>query len=107
MNEVINNNKYKLKYWLAMLYIHGRKFMIGSVFNYQRLSKDFILCYFIKIWVPIFVRSKAVTDLKNALHYPLRQIISLILTACTDKQLGFSNYGFFSLKLLVKNSKEV
>ena len=33
MKEVINNNsKYKLKYWFAMLYIHGRKFMIGSVF---------------------------------------------------------------------------
>ena len=61
MNEVINNNKYKLKYWLAMLYIHGRKFMIGSVFTYQRLSKDFILCYFIKIW------PNAVTDLKSAL----------------------------------------
>ena len=30
MNEVINNNKYKLKYWFAMLYIHGRKCMIGS-----------------------------------------------------------------------------
>ena len=53
MNEVINNNKYRLKYWFAMLYIHGRKFMIGSVFTYQRLSKDFI------------------TDLKNSLYYPL------------------------------------
>ena len=71
MNEVINNNKYKLKYWFAMLYIHGRKFMIGSVFTYQRLSKDFILCYFIKIWAPIFVPPKAVTDLKNALYYTL------------------------------------
>ena len=40
MNEVINNNKYKLKYWFAVLYIHGRKCMIGSVFTYQRLSKD-------------------------------------------------------------------
>ena len=35
MKEVIdNNNKYKLKYWFAMLYIHERKFMIGSVFTY-------------------------------------------------------------------------
>ena len=25
-----------------MLYIHGRMFMIGPVFPYQRLSKDFI-----------------------------------------------------------------
>ena len=65
MNEVINNNKYKLKYGFAMLYIHGRKFMIGSVFTYQRLSKDFILCCFIKIWAPIFVRPEAVTDLKT------------------------------------------
>ena len=71
MNEVINNNKYKLKYWFAMLHIHGRKFMIGSLFTYQRLSKDFILCYFIKIWAPIFVRPKVVTNLKNALYYPL------------------------------------
>ena len=70
MNEVVNNNKYKLKYWFAMLYIHGRKFMIGSVFTYQRLSKDFILCYFIKIWAPIFVRPKSVTGLKNALYCP-------------------------------------
>ena len=47
MNEVINNNKYELKCWFALRYIHGRKFMIGTVFTYQRLSKDFILCYFI------------------------------------------------------------
>ena len=55
--------------------------MIGSVFTYQRLSKDFILCYFIKIWAPIFVRPKAVTDLKNAMYYPLqgdKKIISYI-----------------------------
>ena len=32
MKEIININKYKLKYWFAMLYIHGRKFIIGSVF---------------------------------------------------------------------------
>ena len=44
--------------------------MIVSVFIYQRPSKDFILCYFIKIWAPIFGHSKAVTDLKNALYYP-------------------------------------
>ena len=38
MKEFINNsNKYKLKIWLLMLYIHGRKFMIGPVFTYQRL----------------------------------------------------------------------
>ena len=38
MKEVINNkNKHKLKYWFAMLYIHGRKFMVGSVFSYQGL----------------------------------------------------------------------
>ena len=54
-----------------MLYEHGRKFMIDSVFTYQRLSKDFIFCYFFKIWALIFVRPKAVTDLKNALYYPL------------------------------------
>ena len=36
MKEVINNsNKYKLKFWLSMFYIHGRKFMIGPVFPYQ------------------------------------------------------------------------
>ena len=75
MNEVINNNKYKIKYWFAMLFLHGRKFMIGSVFTYQRLSKDFILCYFIKIWAQIFVRPKAVTDLKNALYYPLGALV--------------------------------
>ena len=35
MKEVIvNNNKYKLKYLFAMLFVHGRKFMIGSVFTY-------------------------------------------------------------------------
>ena len=33
MKEVINNNnKYKLKYWFAMLYIYARKFMIGCVY---------------------------------------------------------------------------
>ena len=38
MKEVINNNnKCKLKYWFAMLYIHCGKFMTGSVFTYQRL----------------------------------------------------------------------
>ena len=42
-----------------------------AVFTYQKLIKDFILCYIIKIWVPIFVHPKAVTDLKNALYYPL------------------------------------
>ena len=41
IHEVINNNKYRLKYWFAMVYIHGKKFMIGSLFTYQRLSKDF------------------------------------------------------------------
>ena len=45
--------------------------MIGSLFTYQMLSKDFILCYFIKIWVPISVHPKAVTNLKNALYYSL------------------------------------
>ena len=45
MKEVKNNdNKHKLKYWFAMLYIHGRKFMIDSVFTLPRLSKDFIFC---------------------------------------------------------------
>ena len=44
MKEVINNKKYKLKYWLVMLHIHGKKFMIGSIFTYQRLNKDFIFC---------------------------------------------------------------
>ena len=77
MNEVINNNKYKLKYWFAMLYIYGRKFMIGSVFTYQRLSEDVILCYLIKIWAPVFVRPKSVTDLKNVLYYP--QVIAQYL----------------------------
>ena len=71
MNEVINDNKYKLKYWFAMLYINGSKFMISSVFTYQRLSKDFILYYFIKIWVPIFVHPILVADLKNTLYSPL------------------------------------
>ena len=33
MKEVINNNnKYKLKYWFAMLYIDGWKFIIDPVF---------------------------------------------------------------------------
>ena len=69
MKEVINNNnEYKLKLWLSMLYIHERKFMIGPVFTSQKFSKDFILCSFIKIWAPIFVHPKAVTDLKNALY---------------------------------------
>ena len=49
-----------------MLYMHGRKFMIGSVFTNDRL-----FCKFIKIWTPIFARPKAITDLKNALYYPL------------------------------------
>ena len=43
MNEVVNNNKYKLKYWFGMLYTHVGKFMIGYMFTNQRLSKDFIL----------------------------------------------------------------
>ena len=71
MKEVINNNnKYKLKYWFAMLYIHG-KFMTGPVFTYQSLSEDFIFYQFIKIWAPIFARPKVVTNLKNALYYSL------------------------------------
>ena len=45
--------------------------MIGSVLTYQRLKKDFILCYFNKIWVPIFVCPEAVTNLENALYYSL------------------------------------
>ena len=49
--------------------------MIGSVFTYQKLSKDLIFCYFLKIWAPIFVRLKVVTDLKNALYYPLNDIM--------------------------------
>ena len=73
MKEVINNNnEYKLKFWLSMLYMHGRKFMIGPVFTYQKLNKDFIFCLFIKIWAPILVHPRAVTDLKNALYYPLK-----------------------------------
>ena len=41
MKEVLNNNNnYKIKYWLAILYINGRKFMI--VFSLQRLSKEFV-----------------------------------------------------------------
>ena len=45
MKEVVNNNnKYRLNYWFVMPYIHGRKFMIGSVFTLQRLSKHFIFC---------------------------------------------------------------
>ena len=44
MEVINNNNKYKVKHWLAMLYIHGRKFMIDSVFktlffNLSKLSK--------------------------------------------------------------------
>ena len=78
MNEVINNNTYKLKYWFAMLYIRGRNFMTGSVFTYQRLRKDFILCYFIKIWVSIFMHPKAVTDLKNALYYSWQDLNGFI-----------------------------
>ena len=53
-----------------MLQINGRKFMIGSVFTRQRLSKDFIFCQFIKTWAPIFAHPNAVTNLKNALYYP-------------------------------------
>ena len=58
MNKVINNNKYKLKYWFAMLYIHGRKFMIGCVY----LSKAYFTvtlpkfgCHFLctQKWLPI------------------------------------------------------
>ena len=52
------------------LYAWG-KFMTGSVFIYERLSKDFIFCEFIKIWAPIFVHLKAVTGLKNVPYYPL------------------------------------
>ena len=93
MNEVINNNKYKLKYWFAMLYIHGRKFMVGSVFTYQRLSKDFILCYFVKIWAPIFVRQKLVTDLKNELHYPLQSNKTLSENFSLLKPQNFRGYS--------------
>ena len=46
MKGFINNNsRYKLIYWFAILYIHGKKFILGSVFTYKRLSsKDFIFC---------------------------------------------------------------
>ena len=38
MKAVINNNnKYELEYCFAMLYMHGRKFMIVSLFTNQRL----------------------------------------------------------------------
>ena len=48
MKEVINNNKkYKLKFWLSMLYIHGRKFMIDPVFTYHTglVKLYFLLLY--------------------------------------------------------------
>ena len=52
--------------------------MIGPVFICQRLSKNCIFCYFIKIWVLIFVCPKAAINLKNALYYPLlRKILFL------------------------------
>ena len=45
MKEVTNNNnKYKPKFWLSISNIHGRKFMIGPVFTFEGLSKDFIFC---------------------------------------------------------------
>ena len=72
MKEVINNNnKYK---WFAMLYMHGRKFMIVSVFTYQGLVKtSFFVIYFVMyIWVPIFCAPKSSYHLKNALNYPLK-----------------------------------
>ena len=47
--------------------------MIGSEFTYQRLSKKFTF-KFIKNWAPIFVRPKAVIDLKNTLCYPLQRV---------------------------------
>ena len=78
MNEVINN-KYKLKYWFAMLYIHGRKFMIGSVFTYQRLSKDYFMLLYQNLGT-IFVYPKAVTDVKNTLYYPLVLCIVPVIT---------------------------
>ena len=53
--------------------------MIGSVFTYQKLSKDLIFCYFLKIWAPIFVRLKAVTYLKNALYYPLYTVVICLI----------------------------
>ena len=46
--------------------------MIGSVFIYQRVIKDFIFCQFIKIWVLIFVHPKVVASLKNGRYYPVK-----------------------------------
>ena len=58
MKEVINdNNKYK---WYAMLYIHGRKFMIPCVYL-SRLSKEFTFCYLSKFGCQYIVHPKAVT----------------------------------------------
>ena len=67
MNQVINNNnKCKLKFWLSMLYRHERKFMFGPCLLMKGLLKSL---FFVNL--SIFVCPKAVTNLKNALFYPL------------------------------------
>ena len=71
MKEVINNNsKYKLKYWFAMLYILKRKFMIGSMFTYQRLSKDYFLLIYQNLGANFLCNQKRLLISKTPCIYP-------------------------------------
>ena len=76
--------------------------MIGSVFTYQRLSKDFIFCQFLRIWAPIFARPKAVTDLKNALYYPLLKVaVSFNINILSSYSISLCSPIYFILLLLL------
>ena len=60
----------------------------------------YIVSWSIKVWAPIFVRPKAVTDLKNGLYSPLVIVYYIILFWC-----GLENYGPADKKLLEVNKK--
>ena len=62
-----------LHYWFAILFYAGCK-CLRSVFRYLSQSikqyQYYIFSWSVKIWAPIFVHPKAVTDLKRGLYSP-------------------------------------
>ena len=103
MKEVNNNNnKHKLKNWFVVFYIHGRKFMIGSVFTYQRLSKDFLVnlsefgCQFLRAQKQLLIsKMPSITPCKDTLKGVLCQRRIMF---CLQELLVECHFEGFSLK---------
>ena len=81
MNEVINNNKYKLKYCFAMLYIHGRKFMIDSVFLIKGLVKTLFYVTLSKFGRQFSCAQKRLPISKTPCITPCKHIVSEALSS--------------------------